>query len=455
MARERTPRLTEKLLGHYTSRLRQNGKIDTELYQKYNVKRGLRNADGTGVLVGLTRIGSVHGYIIDENEKQSVEGKQLYRGIDVQELVAGFQTEHRPGFEECAYLLMFGLLPDEKELAEWRGVLDSFRCLPDGLKGAILLYPGKDIMNNLARAVLNKYNLDPVPDSLRLDDTIRQCIELIAQLPAIVAYSFLAKHNRFESQDLYLVDPKPGLSTAENFLRMLHHDRDATPLEAELLDLLLVLHAEHGGGNNSAFTTHVVTSAFTDTYSAIASAILSLKGYRHGGANLRVMAQMAQMKEKVKDWKDDEEIAAYLRKVLRKEEGDGTGLIYGLGHAVYTLSDPRAVLLSRKAGELAAEKGRSEEFDFYERISRVGPQVFNEGREKKRPLCANVDFYSGFVYDMIGVPQELFTPLFAVSRIVGWSAHHLEELLNGGPIIRPSYKAVGGKRPYQPLHDRS
>lgn len=454
MAREKTPRLTEKLLGHYAARLRQNGKIDATLYQKYNVKRGLRNADGTGVLVGLTRIGSVHGYIIDENEKQSVEGKQLYRGIDVQDLVAGFQAEKRPGFEECAYLLMFGELPDKAELAEWCAILDSCRCLPDGLKGAILLYPGKDLMNNLARAVLNKYNLDPQPDSLKISDTIRQCVELIAQLPAIVAYSYHAKHNRFESQDLYLKNPKAGLSTAENFLRMLRHGGNFSPLEAELLDLLLVLHAEHGGGNNSAFTTHVVTSAFTDTYSAIASAVLSLKGYRHGGANLRVMAQMSELKEMVRDWEDEDEIANYLRRILKKEAGDGTGLIYGLGHAVYTISDPRAVLLAEKARELAEEKGRSDEFAFYERINRLGPLVFNEGREKKRPLCANVDFYSGFVYEMIGVPQELFTPLFAVSRIVGWAAHHLEELLNGGPIIRPSYKAVGGAKEYKALGDR-
>lgn len=446
--------LPSDFLIKYTELIQENGFIDPQLYQKYNVKRGLRNADSTGVLVGLTRIGHVHGYIIDENEKVCVEGKQYYRGIDVNALVAGSQAEQRPGFEECAYLLLFGRLPTAKELGEWSDVLTKFSCLPDAAKDAITRFPGHDVMNSLARAVLYKYNLDPDPNAMALSEVLRQCIELIAVFPTIAVYSYQTQQHAFHGKPLYIRDPEQGKSTAENFLLMLREDGKYSPLEAELLDLALVLHAEHGGGNNSAFTTHVVTSAFTDTYSAITAAILSLKGYRHGGANLRVMNQMDVLKKKVSNWGDENEVAEYLRKILRKEEGDGTGLIYGLGHAVYTLSDPRSVLLREKARELAISKGREDEFKLYEMIDRLGPQIFNETRDKKRPLCSNVDFYSGFVYDMLNIPLELYTPLFAISRVVGWSAHRIEELINGGPIVRPAFKAVGNRSAYVPLPER-
>jgi citrate synthase len=443
-------------LDDYTARIRRNGSIDPALYDKYNVKRGLRNADGTGVLVGLTRIGSVHGYIISESEKVSVQGQLFYRGINVNELVAGCQAEGRFAFEECAYLLLFGDLPDTAELTRWIAVLDAHRRLPDGFKEhALIRSPGSDLMNSIARAVLTAYLYDPMPDDTAVPNVLRQCIELIARFPTMAAYAYQAKAHYHQGLSLMLRYPESGKSTAENLLLLTRENGQYTRLEAELLDLALVLHAEHGGGNNSAFTTHVVTSAFTDTYSAVAAATLSLKGPRHGGANLRVMGQMTEIKQHVRDWRDDDELSAYLLKILQKKAGDGTGLIYGLGHAVYTLSDPRTEILRGKARDLAKAKGREDELKLYESIERLGPQVFNRNRARPRDLCANVDFYSGFVYDMLGLPVDLFTPIFAVSRVVGWCAHRIEEILNGGPIIRPAYKAVGEPRNYEPLARRS
>ncbi|HNX36056.1 MAG TPA: citrate/2-methylcitrate synthase [Kiritimatiellia bacterium] len=443
------------LLKGYADQIRATGKIDPALYEKYNVKRGLRNADGTGVLVGLTCIGSVHGYMISESEKVSVPGQLFYRGINVSDLVNGFQSEKRFGFEESAYLLLFGELPDARELKTWNDLLDSYRRLPDGFKeGAIIRSPGKDIMNSIARAVLMAYTYDPEPDKLDIETTLRQSIELIAQFPTIAAYAYQAKAHYHMGQSLMMRYPEKGKGTAENFLMLTREDGMYTQLEAELLDLCLVLHAEHGGGNNSAFTTHVVTSSFTDSYAAIAAATLSLKGPRHGGANLRVMSQMREIKEHVEHWDSEGEVADYLTKILNKEAGDGTGLIYGLGHAVYTLSDPRTDMLREKARTLAKAKGRDEEMALYEMIEQIGPRIFNKNRAKPRDLCANVDFYSGFVYDMLNIPIDLYTPIFAISRVVGWCAHRMEELLNGGPIIRPAYKAIFEQRPYRPMEER-
>ncbi|MDX9867725.1 MAG: citrate/2-methylcitrate synthase [Kiritimatiellia bacterium] len=444
-----------KVLKGYADQIRATGRIDPALYEQFNVKRGLRNADGTGVLVGLTRIGSVHGYVISESEKVSVPGQLFYRGINVNDLVEGFQREKRFGFEESAYLLLFGELPDPTQLAGWQETLDTYRRLPDGFKeSAIIRAPGKDIMNSIARAVLMAYIYDPAPDKLDIENTLRQSIELIAQFPTIAAYAYQAKAHYHLGQSLMMRYPEKGKSTAENFLMLIREDGLYTQLEAELLDLCLVLHAEHGGGNNSAFTTHVVTSSFTDCYAAIAAATLSLKGPRHGGANLRVMRQMREIKENVEHWDQEGEVAEYLAKILGRQAGDGTGLIYGLGHAVYTLSDPRTDMLREKARALAKAKGRDEEMALYETIERIGPEIFNRNRAKPRDLCANVDFYSGFVYDMLNIPLDLYTPIFAISRVVGWCAHRMEELLNGGPIIRPAYKAIFEQRPYKPMAER-
>ncbi len=447
--------LDETMLKNYADKIRATGKIDASLYEKYSVKRGLRNADGTGVLVGLTCIGSVHGYVISESEKVSVPGQLFYRGINVCDLVDGFQKERRFGFEETIYLLLFGELPTASELKVWNELLDSLRRLPDGFKeSAIIRAPGKDLMNSIARAVLMAYTNDPEPDRLDIETTLRQSIELIARFPVLAAYAYQAKAHYHMGQSLMMRYPEKGKSTAEDFVMLTREDGMYTQLEAELLDLCLVLHAEHGGGNNSAFTTHVVTSSFTDTYAAIAASVLSLKGPRHGGANLRVMEQMKEIKERVENWDSEAEVADYLAKILNRTAGDGTGLIYGLGHAVYTLSDPRTEMLREKARTLAKAKGREEEMRLYEMIERIGPGIFNKNRAKARDLCANVDFYSGFVYDMLNIPMDLYTPLFALSRVVGWCAHRIEELLNGGPIIRPAYKAIVEQRPYSKLEER-
>ena len=453
--RSASPLAEASFLQGYADKIRATSKIDLDLYAKYNVKRGLRNADGTGVLVGLTRIGNVHGYMISDNEKISVPGQLFYRGINVNELVHGVQKEKRFGFEECAYLLLFGELPNAQDLQKWNDLLGYYRRLPEGFKeSAIIRAPGKDLMNSIARAVLMAYTYDGEPDKLDIENNLRQSIELIAQFPTIAAYAYQAKAHYHLGHSLMMRHPEPGKSTAENLLMLIREDGVYTQLEAELLDLCLILHAEHGGGNNSAFTTHVVTSSFTDAYAAIAAATLSLKGPRHGGANLRVINQMQQLKEQVENWSDESAVAEYLMKILDKKAGDGTGLIYGLGHAVYTLSDPRTDMLRQKARELATLKGRNEEMALYEMIERIGPGLFNQNRSKPRDLCANVDFYSGFVYDMLNIPIDLYTPLFAISRVVGWCAHRIEELLNSGPIIRPAYKAIFEQRPYKPLDER-
>ena len=430
--------------------------IDPALYQRYNVKRGLRNSDGTGVLVGLTTIGNVHGYVVSEGEKQAVPGQLFYRGVDVVDLVRACEREKRFGFEECAYLLLFGSLPTAAQLAEWETLLAEYRRLPDGFKeNAIIHAPGMDLMNSIARAVLTAYTYDSTPDLLDIETNLRQAVELIGGFPTIAAYAYQAKAHYHLGRSLMLRYPDPTHGTAENILTLIREDGRYTRLEAETLDLALILHAEHGGGNNSSFVTHVVTSSFSDMYSTVAAATLSLKGSRHGGANLRTMRQMAEMKRNVRKWTDSGEVADYIAKIVRREAGDGTGLVYGLGHAVYTISDPRAVLLKEKARQLAEANGRLDEFALYEAIETLGPGVIQKVHPGARDVCANVDLYSGFVYDMLGIPQDLYTPLFAVGRVVGWCAHRMEELTNAGPIIRPAYKPVyKGVRPYEPLEAR-
>ena len=433
----------------------ESGTIDPQLYRKYNVKRGLRNANGTGVLVGLTSIGDVHGYIVDENEKVPVEGRLRYRGIELDEIVRGFQAEKRHGFQETAYLLLFGHLPTKEQLERFSEMVGACRELPEGFtENMILKAPSPDIMNKLARAVLACYSYDSNPDDISIKNVLRQCIEMIGRVPTMAAYGYQAKRHYYDNKSLYLHKPQAGLSTAENFLYLVRPDSAYTPLEAEILDLSLVLHAEHGGGNNSAFALHVVTSSDTDTYSAIAAAIGSLKGPKHGGANIRVAEMFDDIKGHVKDWKDDDEVSAYLSKILRKEAFDRKGLIYGIGHAVYTLSDPRAVILREKAEELAGEKSRIDEYKLYRTVERCAPRVIVEHKQQSQPLATNVDFYSGFIYSMLNIPRELYTPIFAVSRMAGWSAHRIEEIISGGRIMRPAYKSVSEKAHYVPINNR-
>lgn len=433
-----------------------NTRIDQELYYNYNVKRGLRNSDGSGVLVGLTQVGSVVGYGMFEQELQPVPGKLMYRGIEIRDLVKGFQAEKRFGFEETCFLLLFGHLPTKSELEEFCNVLDSVRPLPLGFKeSAILHMPSPNVMNKLARCVLANYSFDENPDDVSIGNVLRQSLELIARLPTYAVYGCQAKAHYYGGKSLHMRVPKKGLSTAEHILCLLRPYSDYTQLEAELLDLCLVLHAEHGGGNNSTFTTHVVSSTFTDTYSAIAAAILSLKGPRHGGANIQVSDMMDNIKENISNWEDKAAIKDYLAKMLNKEVYDKKGLIYGLGHAVYKISDPRAEVLYEKAKQLVAEHPEYEkEFHLYENVAEIGRDLFMEKTKSSRRMCINVDFYSGLVYKMLDIPSDLFTPLFAIGRMPGWCAHRLEELNSNSKIIRPAYKCVVHPKQYIPMDER-
>ena len=449
--------LNKKWLKKCADQIREADKIDPELYRKYNVKRGLRNNDGTGVLVGLTTIGNVHGYVVNEGEKQAIPGELFYRGINVRDIVAADKREHRFGYEETAYLLLFGQLPSMRDLVDWKNTVGNFRKLSDGFKeDAIMRNPSKELMNAMARAVLFAYafDADGNADDISIEKCLAQSIEMIGKIPTIAAYAYCAKAHYHDGHSLLLRNPDPRKSTAENFLMMIREDGRYSRLEAETLDLSLILHAEHGGGNNSSFTTHVVTSSFTDIYSSIAASILSLKGPRHGGANLRVMRQMDEIKTNVKDWTNPDSVAQYLEKIADKKAGDNTGLIYGLGHAVYTISDPRAEMLKAQAQKLAKEKGREDEMRLYETIEKLGPAIIKSRHPNAEDVCANVDLYSGFVYDMLAIPTDLYTPLFAVARCVSWCAHRMEELINGGPIMRPAYKPVFHPREYIPLKDR-
>ncbi|MCL1856446.1 MAG: citrate/2-methylcitrate synthase [Kiritimatiellaeota bacterium] len=442
-------------MSRYAAIVAENTKIDPALYEKYNVKRGLRNADGTGVLVGLSTVGSVIGYVVEEQDKVPIEGKLIYRGIDVPEIIAGCQREKRLGFEETAFLLLFGKLPARSELQDFNTMLDGVRALPHGFKeDAILRSPSPDIMNKLARCILSSYAYDPTPDDIGCENVLRQCLALIARFPTFIAYGYQAKAHYFRNESLFLHNPVEGKSTAETFLMLMRPDSAYTALEAEILDLCLILHAEHGGGNNSTFTNHVVTSTHTDTYSAMAASVLALKGPLHGGANLQVERMMADIQANVKDWTNEGAVADYLNKILAKQAFDKKGLIYGLGHAVYTLSDPRTAILREKARELAANSDKAEIFALYQTVERLGPELFRASRNLKNGLCVNVDFYSGLVYTMLGIPAELYTPLFAMARIAGWSAHRLEELLCGGKIIRPAYKSIAPRRNFIPIDIR-
>ena len=445
----------EQFLQKYSRIMDTHNRIPLDLYEKYNVKRGLRNNDGTGVLVGLTEIGDVHGYIMEEGDKIPVKGLLRYRGIDVKDLCAGFQKEKRFGFEETIFLLLFGYLPTEKELEYFTERMGEYRDLPDQFtEDMILKAPSNNIMNKLARSVLAAYSFDNDAEDTSVLNILRQSVELISQLPTMAAHAYQAKAHYHMGKSLFIHKPDPALSTAENLLRMIRNDRKFTPIEAEILDLSLVLHAEHGGGNNSAFSTHVVSSSGTDTYSAIAAAIGSLKGPLHGGANIQVARMMDDVKAHVKDWSSEKEIAGYIKKILMKDAFDKKGLVYGMGHAVYTLSDPRAEVLRDKARELARESGRMEEFELYETIERLTPGIFQEVRNSDKPLCANVDFYSGFVYSILNIPEDLYTPIFAIARIPGWCAHRVEEIVSGGRIIRPAYKSVSPRNPYVELDKR-
>ena len=444
-----------KMLDELSNLASKSSRIDTELFRKYEVKRGLRDLDGKGVLVGLTEIGEVHSYIIDENEIIPVPGRLIYRGIDIFDLVDGFIADGRYGFEETAYLLLFGNLPTPKQLNDFENLLSFYRNLPETfLNDMILKLPGKNIMNVLARSVLAYYSYDDNPDDTSVKNVLKQCIHLIACMPTIAVYAYQAISHYYRKKSLVIHSPKPELSTAENILRMLRPDKKYSKLEATLLDLALVLHAEHGGGNNSSFVTHVVTSTGTDTYSAIAAALGSLKGPRHGGANIKVCDMLEDLKQNIEDWNDDEEIENYLMKILNKEVFARGGLIYGIGHAVYSISDPRCVLLKEQAEKLAKEKGLEAEFALYNRVEDLAPKAISKVRKIYKGVSANVDFYSGFVYSMLDLPRELYTPIFAISRMTGWAAHRIEEIVTAGKIIRPAYKSVAKRRDYVSIKER-
>ncbi|HLN19864.1 MAG TPA: citrate synthase [Bacteroidales bacterium] len=429
--------------------------IESGLFEQFEVKRGLRNKDGTGVLVGLTNIGDVVGYKKENGKVIAIPGRLLYRGIDIEDITDGFQRENRHGFTETTYLLLTGHLPNKQELQAYEAHMASLRSLPDDFtKDMILSMKGKDVLNILARSVLGLYILDENPDDISLDNMIRQSMNIMSKFPTIVAYSYQALRHLYKGKTLSIRHPQANLSAAENFLYLIKGDcAGFTKLEADLLDLLLVLHAEHGGGNNSTFTMRVTSSTETDIYSSITSAIGSLKGPLHGGANIRALLMMENIKENVKDWTDEAEVEAYLLKILNKKANDNSGKIYGIGHAVYTISDPRAVILKKKARELAIEKGRLDEFELYERVEKLTPEVFRKFKgEQAKIVCINVDFYSGFVYSCLGISQELYTPLFAIARVSGWCVHRIEELtFSAKRIIRPAFKNVCEKQEYIPL----
>lgn len=432
-----------------------NTPIDQKLYSKFDVKRGLRNANGTGVLVGLTQVGDVVGYEFWGDDKVAVPGKLIYRGYNIEDLIKDAEKNNQFGFEQTAYLLLFGELPTKEQLANFNELLGSMRTLPENFtEDMIMKAPSNDLMNKIARGVLASYSYDKDPENREVSNVLLQCIGLISRFSTLAAYAYQAKRRYFDGKSLFIHNPKPNLSTAENFLRLTRMDTKYTDEEAKLLDLALILHAEHGGGNNSTLTIHVVSSADTDTYSAVAAAVGSLKGRRHGGANIRVVEMMEDIKNNVKDWADEKEIGDYLRKIATKQAFDKTGLIYGMGHAIYTVSDPRAVLLRDKAEHLAKEKGFEKEFGLYKIIEQLAPKILYELHGNGKMICANVDFYSGFVYTMLGIPRELYTPLFAIARIAGWSAHRIEEIISGGRIYRPAYKNILNERKYIPISER-
>lgn len=432
-----------------------NSTINPELYGKYEVKRGLRDINGQGVLTGLTEVSEIRSYTVIDRDMIPCEGKLFYQGIDVEEIVSGFIKEKRFGFEETVYLLLFGTLPSKEDLTGLTDLLAKYRELPTSfVRDIILKAPSKDMMNTLARSVLTLYSYDDKADDTSVPNVLRQSLQLIALFPLISVYGYQAYSHYHDGNSLFIHSPQPELSTAENILHILRADSQYTELEAQILDIALVLHAEHGGGNNSTFTTHVVTSSGTDTYSSVAASLGSLKGPKHGGANIKVVKMFEDMKENIKDWTNEDEVKEYLTSLLNKKVFDKAGLIYGMGHAVYSMSDPRAEVFKGFVKSLSEEKNRSEEFALYSLVEKLAPEVIAKERKIYKGVSANVDFYSGFVYSMLDLPLELYTPIFAIARIAGWSAHRLEELINEGKIIRPAYKSVAKHKPYKPLDER-
>ncbi len=454
MKNEELYKITQELID-LSELCKKNGKIERELYTKYDVKRGLRDLNGKGVLAGLTEISEICSKKNVNGVETPCDGKLYYRGVDVEDIVKGFIDDDRFGFEEVVYLLIFGKLPNQEEFEQINHLLAFYRNLPRSFtRDFILQAPGADMMNGLARSVLTLYSYDPKADDTSLPNVLRQCLQLIALFPVLSVYSYQAYQHYHKNRSLYIHHPRPDLSTAENILYMLRPDSKYTKLEAKLLDMSLVLHAEHGGGNNSTFTTHVVTSSGTDTYSAIAAALGSLKGPKHGGANIKVVQMFDDMKKNINDYNDEEEVRRYLVKLLHGEAFDNAGLIYGMGHAVYSISDPRARVFKSFVKKLSEEKGRLDEFNLYSLVERLAPQVIAEERKIYKGVSANVDFYSGFVYSMLDLPKKLFTPIFAIARIAGWSAHRMEELVNPSKIIRPAYMNVHERIPYVDIDKR-
>ncbi|MBM6752028.1 citrate/2-methylcitrate synthase [Mediterraneibacter glycyrrhizinilyticus] len=444
-----TPEIEELALKCVT-----NNSIDKELYTKYEVKRGLRDLNGKGVLAGLTNVSDVCASKIVDGVSVPCEGNLYYRGYNIKDLVKGFLDAKRPGFEETSYLLLFGELPTEKELKDFREMIAERRTLPPNFtRDVIMKAPSRDMMNSITRSILQLYSYDEKADDTSIPNVLRQCLNLISQFPMLMVYGYHA-YNYRRGEDLYIYAPKPELSTAENILMMLREDRQYTALEAKILDMALVLHMDHGGGNNSTFTTHVVTSSGTDTYSTIAAAMASLKGPKHGGANIKVTQMFEDMKKNLTDWSDDDQIRAYLEALLDKKAFDKKGLIYGMGHAVYSISDPRADIFKAFVKQLAHEKGHDAEYALYEKVEHMAPEIIGEKRRMYKGVNANVDFYSGLVYSMLDIPASLYTPIFAAARIVGWSAHRMEELQNVDKIIRPAYKPLAPYREYVKMEDR-
>ncbi len=432
-----------------------NNHVNPSDFDNYNIKRGLRNPDGTGVMAGISRVCSVEGYYIDDGEKVPREGHLRFRGYDMSEIIRSCNEDDRFGFEEVAWLLIFGSLPTKEQLDFFCNVLAKSRELPDDfIEDMIMKAPSPNIMNKLSRSVLSLYSYDSNPDDTSIENVLRQCIHLIAQIPAIMVYAYQVKRRHYYKKSMYIHPMKPEHKTAQTILRSIRADKTFTDREAKLLDTCLMIQAEHGGGNNSTFTTRVLTSSGTDTYAAIASAIGSLKGPKHGGANIKVSEMVNQIKEGVNDITDEGQVADFLRKIIRKEAGDGSGLIYGMGHAVYTMSDPRAVILREKAGEFAKDTEHMDEFILLNHIERLTPEIFKELKGTSKAMCANVDLYSGLVYKMLNIPDDLFTPIFTCARVAGWSAHRIEELITGNRIIRPAYKNINTLHEYIPIEKR-
>ena len=429
--------------------------VPAEYFDRFEVKRGLRNRDGSGVMAGLTKVCAVEGYYIDDGERKPVEGHLTYRGIDINDLVDGCIKENRFGYEEVAWLLLFGHLPTRNQLNEFNKILSDSRELPeDFIEDMIMKAPSPNIMNKLERSVLSLYSYDSNPDDISIENVLRQSVQLIAQLPTIMTYAYQVKRRYYLKKSMYLHPIKPGLSTAETILYNTRSDRKFTDEEAKLLDLCLMIHAEHGGGNNSAFATRVLTSSGTDTYAAISAGIGALKGPRHGGANHKVTEMMNFMKEDVKDITNEGQVADFLRKVINKEAGDRTGLVYGMGHAVYTLSDPRQIILKREAIKLAEKTGFGDEFKALDLIEKLTPEIFASEKNNNKKICANVDLYSGLIYQILRIPEDLYTPLFAIARVAGWSAHRIEELISGNRVIRPAYKNMAVPKDYVSIDER-